>query len=188
MDGRSRAMAKEANHLEEQDRILSQEESDSDNFMPGVGDKFVQGWHAMVSKTLEGFVDLCETGFMWDHFCKGQLYKNIKYKVFVPFIRCGNKESDTICARYQNRSKTNQICRYCHTLTRKADQHLAVIVYKTKREIQTLIQKGDLTRLKDLSQQCLLNAFYDLRFSLAIDRFMKLVPQICSILFFWAYF
>ena len=113
--------------------------------MPGVGDKNVQDWHAMVSKILEGFVDLCETGFMWDHFYKGKLYKNIKYKVFVPFIRCDNKEADTICAWYQNRSNTNQICRYCHILTQKADQHLAVIVYKTKTEIRNLIEKGDLT-------------------------------------------
>ena len=169
-DGRSRALSKEANHLEEQDRISSQDDSDSDHYMPGVGDKNTQDWHAMVSKILEGFVDLCETGFMWDHFYKGQLYENIKYKVFVPFIRCDNKEADTICARYQNRSTTNQICRYCHILTRKADQHLAVIVYKTKTEIQNLIQKGKTTRLKELSQEYLINAFYELRFSLANDR------------------
>ena len=67
-DGRSRALSKEANHLEEQDRISSQDDSDSDHYMPGVGDKNTQDWHAMVSKILEGFVDLCETGFMWDHY------------------------------------------------------------------------------------------------------------------------
>jgi hypothetical protein len=64
---------KKANHSEEQDAILFQEDSESDIIMPGVGDKYVQDWHAMVSKILEGFVDLCETGFMWDHFYQGQL-------------------------------------------------------------------------------------------------------------------
>jgi hypothetical protein len=70
-DGRSRAMAKEANHLGEQDAISSQEDSESDDIMPGVGDKYVQDWHAMVSKIIEGFADPCETGFIWDHFKKG---------------------------------------------------------------------------------------------------------------------
>jgi hypothetical protein len=36
-DGRSRALAKEANHLEEQDQILSQEDSELDNF-------YARGW------------------------------------------------------------------------------------------------------------------------------------------------
>jgi hypothetical protein len=168
-DGKSQAMAKEANHLEEHDRISSQEDSESDNVMPGVGEKYVQDWHAMVRKIREGFVDLCETGFMWNHHCKGQLCKNIKCEVFVPFIRCDNKKADTICAQNQQRSTTNQICRCCHISTRKADQHLAIIVCKTKAKIQNLIQKGDLTQLNDLSQQCLPNAFYDIRFSLAND-------------------
>ena len=47
---------------------------------------------------------------------------------------------------------------------------MAVIVYKTKTEIQNLIQKGKTTRLKELSQEYLINAFYKLRFSLANDR------------------
>jgi hypothetical protein len=123
-DGRSDDTAKETTHLEEQDAILSQEDSELDGIVHIIGDKCVQDWHAMVSKIIEGFADLCETGFMRDHFYQGQLYENINYKVFTPFTKCDNKEADTMCAQCQQRSTTNQICRCCHTLTRKADQHL----------------------------------------------------------------
>jgi hypothetical protein len=170
-DGRSRAMAKEANHLEEQDQISSQEDSESDNVLSGVGDKYVQDWHAMVSKILEGFVDLCEAGFMWDHFCKGQLYENIKCEVFVPFIRCNNLQGSrhNVCSVPAKEHWQPNLQALSHMLTRKMDRHLAAIVHKTKIEIQNLIQKGDLTRLVDLSQNYLLNVFCDLQFSLAND-------------------
>ena len=169
-DGRSRNMAKLANHLEEQDAVTSEDDSDLMEKRAGVGDKNVQDWHAMVSVIIADLVDLCDTGFMWDHPFKGQSYENIHYKVFIPFIRCDNKEADTMCGRYQQRSTTNQICRYCHVLTRKADQHCTVIKFKTKTEIQKLVQKEDLPKLKALSQNHLINAFYSLRFSSANDR------------------
>jgi hypothetical protein len=44
-DGRSHKMAKEANHLEELDAILSQEDSESDDVVPGVGDKLMEKVH-----------------------------------------------------------------------------------------------------------------------------------------------
>lgn len=169
-DGKGRALVKEANHLEEQDAISSDDDSDLPDEMAGVGEDPVQDWHAMVSCILEGLVDLIQTGFMWDQAHNGQVTENIQYELFVPFIKCDNKEADTMCGRYQNRSTTNQICRVCHILTRHCDRHMANETPKTKSEIQRLVQKGDLARLKGLSQNYLLNAFHDVRFSMANDR------------------
>jgi hypothetical protein len=90
-------MARLANHLEEQDAVTSEDDSDLMEKRAGVGDKNVQDWHAMVSVIIADLVDLCDTGFMWDHPFKGKSYENIHYKVFIPFIRCDNKEADTMC-------------------------------------------------------------------------------------------
>ena len=169
-EGKGRDLVKEANHLEEQDAISTDDDSDLPQEMPGVGDDHVQDWHAMVSCILEGLVDLMQTGFMWDQAHQGKVTNDVQYQLFVPFIKCDNKEADTMCGRYQNRSTTNQICRVCHILTRHCDRHMANERLKTKGEIQKLVQKADLPKLKGLSQNYLLNAFHDLRFSLANDR------------------
>ena len=116
-------MAKLANHLEEQDAITSEDDSDLMEKRAGVGDKNVQDWHSMVSCIIAKLADLCESGFMWDNSFKGKLYKNVHCKVFIPYILCDNKEVDTMCGRPQQRSTTNQISQYCHILTQKADQH-----------------------------------------------------------------
>jgi hypothetical protein len=79
-------MVKEAYHLEEQDASSSQEDSESGDIMPGVGDKYVQDWHAMVSKILEGFADLCKAGFMWDHFTKGNCTKTSNIRSSYPLL------------------------------------------------------------------------------------------------------
>ena len=168
--GKSRELEKAANHLEEQDALSSDDDSALAQEMAGVGVDNVQDWHAMVSCILEGLVDLIKTGMMWNQAYDGQVYKNVLYKLFVPFIKCDNKEADTMCGRFQNRSTTNQICRACHILTQNANQHHAEIRWKTKSEIQKLVQKGDLAKLKGLSQNYLLNAFHALRFSMGNDR------------------
>jgi hypothetical protein len=74
---------KMANHLEEQDAVTSEDDSDLMEKRAGVGDKNVQDWHAMVSVVIAELADLCETGFVWDHSFKGQPYENVHCKAFI---------------------------------------------------------------------------------------------------------
>jgi hypothetical protein len=168
--GLGRKILEEGNHLEHQDALDSEDDSQDAEEKDGVGDKNVQDWHAMVGTILESFVDLQETGFIWDLAHKGIVYEDIVYKVFVPFIRCDTKEADTIVGRYQNRTNVQQICRYCHIPLQEANDHMANYRRKTEAEVRNLVHKGDLRGLQQISQNYLLNAFHDLRFSLGNDH------------------
>ena len=137
--------------------------------IPGIGDQPIQDWHAMMKVILEGVVKLQSGGLKWDLPHKGKVHQ-MHCKIFVPFIKCDNKEADYIAGRYGDYTKCKQICRCCHILTEECDDHLHKMKYKTVREIQKLTQRGDKKRLKAISYHYLTNAFHDLRFSLGNDR------------------
>ena len=173
--GRGREILKEAQHMATQ----YLDESDADDLdsddsqkekvthMSGIGDKNDQDTHAMFACVLEEFVALQDTGFLWDHHDPGtgELTPDIHYKLFVPFFKVDGKEADFACAKYNQRSKAQQICRKCHCPLKYADDYMANYKPKTVDEIRKLIDKADLDGLKALSQTYLQNAFYKLRFS-----------------------
>ena len=177
--GRGRQILAEANHMESQDMPDSSgEDTDSDasstervRKTDAVGDKGDQDFHAMMSVILEDFVALQETGFLWDHYdpITGVVTSDIHYKIFVPFLKVDGKEADLACAKYAQRSSTQQICRKCHVPLAEADDHLAKYRLKTVQEIKALIDEADLAGLQGLSQTYLRNAFYDIRFSMGND-------------------
>ena len=117
--------------------------------LPGVGADPKQDFHAQISVTLRGIVALQVTGFIWDLVWKGKLYKDMLWKIFVPFVKSDTQEADTLCAKCLFRGKgTKQICRYCHVPTDEADDHLHECVYKTQPEVQKLVAAGDLRGLQ----------------------------------------
>ncbi len=121
----------------------------------------------MLDVILEGLVEIQDTGFFWDLPYKGTIH-SILYKTFVPFIKADTKEADLFCGKYQNRTKAQQICRYCHCKTEEADDHLHKPKPKTKTEIRQLVRDQNHDRLKEISQHYLLNAFWKVRFSVAV--------------------
>ena len=178
---RGRKLFQESGHMESQDLQLvdgegeaahvnqeagSEDEEDKDE----ESDVKAQDFHTMLSTTLESFVDLQRTGFIWDLVYNGKLYKNIKFIIFVPFVKCDTEEADALCGRYKVRTgNVKQICRYCHCPTNKADDPRVTHKMKTQQEIQKLIDKGRLDKLKDLSQHNIQNAFYEVTFHQAND-------------------
>ena len=76
-----------------------------------------QDFHTILSTILESFVELQRTGFIWDLVHKGKLHKNIKFVIFVPFVKCDTEEADTLCGKYRVRtSNIKQNCRYCQLI------------------------------------------------------------------------
>ena len=67
-------------------------------------------------------------------------------------------------------SNIKQLCRYCLCPTKETDKWSLRYNFKTKTMIEKLIQKRDLDKLKKISQHCLTNAFYKIRFNLANER------------------
>ena len=175
---RGRKIFKESQHLESWDMVVMDgegdslsEDADSDYTEDEDGAVKAQDFHTMLDAILESFVDLQRTGFIFDLVYKGKVYTNIKFVIFVPFIKCDTEEADTLCGKYLTRNKhVKHLCRYCHCPTNMADDPRANYPMKTQAQIQKLCEKGDLVRLKAISQQCIKNAWYKVTFHAANGR------------------
>jgi len=153
----------ESGHLDAT-RTIHESHKD-EGHLGGVEVPKAQDLHAMLAKVLESFVKIQEKGFKWDLFYDGQLYRGVEFVPFVPFIKCDTEEGDKLCGSYLARMRNvKQLCRYCKCPTHKSDDHLANYPMKAKAQIQALVDKKDLQELKNLSQQCIQNACYKLRF------------------------
>ena len=171
--GRSRTILDEANHLETQDGENSVDSSGTAVIeTDAVGSGAIQDFHAMMAVILEDFIGIQRTGFLWDHQdpVKNKVTTDIKYEVFVPFVRADTKEADAFCGKYGQRLSAQQICRKCHIPLAVCDDHLAKYPFKTVREIHKLVLKQDYDGLKAISQTYLTNAFHDVRFSMGNDH------------------
>ena len=171
--GRGSDIIREANHLETQDGMDSDNSSETYIQVEGVGESAAQDFHAMMGVILEDFIELQDNGgFLWDHHDPIQdiTTENIHYQIFVPYIRADSKEADAFCGKYAQRFSTQQICRKCHVPLQEADDHLAKYKFKTVTEIKKLVEKADLEGLRSLSQTYLSNAFHNIRFSMGNDN------------------
>ena len=171
--GRGREILREANHLETQDGMDSDNSSETYIQAEGVGENAAQDLHAMLAVILEDFIEIQDNGgFLWDHHdpITAITTKNIHYLIFVPYLRADSKEADAFCGKYAQRFSAQQICRKCHIPLQEADDHLAKYKFKTVSEIKKLVEKADLEGLRSLSQTHLSNAFHDIRFSMGNDN------------------
>ena len=171
--GRSREILREANHLETQDGMNSDDSSGTVIEAHGVGENAAQDFHAMMAVILEDFVEVQDDGgFFWDHRdpILGKTYENIHFETFVPYVRADSKEADAFCGKYAQRFSAQQLCRKCHIPLCVADDHLAKYKLKTVTEIKKLVEKADLQGLRSLSQTYLSNAFHNVRFSMGNDN------------------
>ena len=124
-----------------------------------------QDYHTMLASILESLVDLQDASFCFDFTYKGRTYKNTEIVLYVPFFKVDTEEADKLCGKYLSRGKNvAQLCRYCTCPTAQCDDPLDNSPLKTEAKIQRLIEKGDLDALKAMSQHCIENACYDLRF------------------------
>ena len=176
---RGKKIFQDTGHLESGDVIVlegegesmpkEEEESDDENLEEEDAVK-AQDFHTMLSVILESFVELQRTGFIWDLVYKGKLYRGIEFVIFVPFVKCDSEEGDLLCGKYTVRtSNVKHICRYCHCPTSMADDPRVRYKLKSQREIQKLVEDGDMERLQAISQQYIQNAWYDVTFHKAND-------------------
>ena len=169
--GRGRKILKESNHMEVQDASDSDDHSSDADSVFGIGQENVEDLHAMISVILESMEPIQRRGFMWDQAYRGVIYRNILYKIFVPFVKCDNVEAEKLCGKYQIRcGNVKHVCRSCHIPMREANDHLHKVRHKTAPEIQKLVHRADLEGLRSISQTYLINAFHKVRFSLGSLR------------------
>lgn len=126
-----------------------------------------QDLHTMLETILASYVKMQKEGFKWDLFYNGKIYRDIEFVFFVPFIKCDTDEADKLCGSYTCRNKNvSQLCRYCKCPTKDSDDPFITIKPKLQHEIQALVEKNNLEKLKKLSQHCINNSLYSVRFGL----------------------
>jgi hypothetical protein len=124
-----------------------------------------QDLHDILEVILDGYKKLQRRGFFWDLSYNGKIYQNVEFVMFVPFIKGDTEEADRLCGHYTSRGiNVAQICRYCHCPTKESDNPLAQYAYRSVPKIQRLVEKKDYDGLKNISQQYIKNAFYDIQF------------------------
>jgi len=138
-----------------------------------------QDLHAVLDVTLASLVKLMKTGSKWNLVCKGEVHKDIESVSFVPFIRSVTDEADKLCGSCTSRGKNvSQLCHCCMCPTDESDNEFAKCRKKTPECIQKLVDKLDLVKPKELSQQCVKNVFCKVRFG---DHSVQGVHGACPI-------
>ena len=175
---RGRKIYQESQHMEAEDMVVmdgegdtADEDSEKETYSDDSGEESdikAQDFHTMLRHILKSFVDLQRTGFIWDLVYKGTVYKNVEFVIFVPFVKCDTEEADALCGKYQTRTKgIKHCCWYCHCPMCEADNPMARYPMKKQAKIKRLCDKKDLERLKAISQHCLRNCWYKVRFHAA---------------------
>ena len=175
---RGKKIFQDTGHLESQDVIVlegegeaaSEDDAEQEDDESEDGAVKAQDFHTMLKTILASFVELQRTGFIWDLVYKGKLYRGVEFVIFVPFVKCDTEEAEVLCGKYTVRTKNvKHVCRYCHCPTSEADNPLAKYRLKTQPEIQNMVERGQLDRLQQISQQYIENAWYDVSFHKAND-------------------
>ena len=126
-----------------------------------------QDMHFMLGKMLEPYKELQDAGgFLWKLCYKGKLH-DVHFIPFVMFVKGDAVELDKHCGSYTSRTENvSQLCRYCTCPNAETDNPWKRWPRKSPQMIQPLVDSNDLVALKELSQQCIHNVWYPLRFGL----------------------
>ena len=129
-----------------------------------------QDKHAILKQLLESYAANELGGMAIDLNFKGQLYRDKELVFFIPYIKADTQEADMLCGHYTNRTKAEQICRYCTCPTQRTNKILDEHPYRTENQIKRAVERNDAQQLKAWSQHPIDNAFHGLRFGLHNKR------------------
>ena len=188
-DSRGKKILQESQHAAasllptaEEEGIVDQSDEDSDAASQGfryiaeedyeLHNNKAQDYHKILATILESYQQLEANGMVWDYKYRGKLYKDVRLVFFIEFVPCDNDEADKLCGHYRSRGEhVASLCRFCTIRTGQADSHFMPknVKLKTTAKIKRLVDCRQLEKLKDWSQQDIINAFHPLRFGLHND-------------------
>ena len=141
--------------------IVDEEDDGNPPDMPEVK---AQDLHVMLDAILSSYGVIEDTGLEWD-----KLYHNKVHRLlllpFILFLKVDGVEADKVTGQYLTKSgNVSSLCRSCVCPTDQSDEPYRTYQRKSQSLIQKLVANGDTTRLKQISQQHIWNAFYQFRF------------------------
>ncbi len=125
-----------------------------------------QDLHKMLQVLLSSYKTIEDAdGIDWDMEWDGKM----QYYRLVPFIlvcKVDGKEGDKLCGQFLAKGENvKNLCRICVCPTDKSSIAYREDMLKTQPHIQRLVQLRRRDKLRDISQQDMWNAFYELRFA-----------------------
>lgn len=160
---RGKAIYKESGHIESLvDELLHQEGAEPATEKLNKS----QDFHCMLDVIMESLCDVLKNGFLWDLRYRGTTYKDIEFVPYVAFVKCDTDEADLLCGSFKSRmGNVKNLCRYCTCPTQESDLVNANFPKKTVSMLTASVAANDIEGLRGISQQCIDNAFYKIRFS-----------------------
>ena len=164
-DSQGKKMLRDSGHLAGTQLDLDEEMGEGDaNAAKLVNEN--QDWHAMLDTMLQSYRRVEQDGMLFDFEYRGKLYPDTELVFFTLFMKADTEEADRLCGSYLNRTKANQLCRYCLCPTDDSDNPLADHGPKSEPMIKRLVARKDVAKLKEIFQHPIQNAFHGLRMGL----------------------
>ena len=137
----------------------------SDDSDVGLTEIKAQDFHFMLSVILDSCVVLQDHGMLWTFMHKKKACP-AHLLFFVVMCRCDTEEADALCGKCKPRTRNiRHMCRQCHVPTMEASDHQARHPLKTQEQIEKMVRKQQLDRLKATSQHYLKNCWHRIRFN-----------------------
>ena len=160
---RGRRLMVESHHMDS--RIAFPDTANLASGIPVNNTPKAQDLHCILDKIFESYIELQNTGFYWDLAYKNKVYENIEFVLFTPFFKVDSDEAEKLCGKFTSRTgNVAQLCRYCECPTNESDKPFVNYELKTTAKIKGMIAANDIEGLRQLSQHCIQNSMYKLRF------------------------
>ena len=129
-----------------------------------------QDLHVMLNTILASYKQIESVdGFDWD--LRMAHLEHISFVPFVLLVKVDGVEADKMCGQFLSKGhKVKCLCRQCMCPTDDSDHPYLTYNLKTKPVIRDLVKGGLVDELKNMSQQNIWNAWYELDFGSEDER------------------
>ena len=129
-------------------------------------DTVAQDLHVIMQVIMHGMKRIMrQGGFEWD-LNHNQELRRLHFVPFMLLIKGDTVEHDKHTGHYGARTRgVKCLCRYCTCPSDKTDDPFADYPLKTTEQIRPLVAKRDYVGLKEISQQCIFNVWYEFEFA-----------------------
>ena len=120
---------------------------------------------ACCKKVFASHIKLQQTGFKCYLSYKNKLHKDIEFILFTPFIKVDSDEAEKLCCKFTSRTgNVSMLCGYYQCPTEDSDKPFGRYEVKNVPLIKGMTEADDVEGLRKLSQHCIKNSMYNIRF------------------------
>ena len=162
-EAKNNGQVEENNGQVEENNEQEEEDNEEDDEVPACA---AQDLHAMLAVFLEDYIEMEreKEGFLFKIPCRAGM-PVVHWLPYIAFIKGDTQEAEKHCGKYLTKTgNVGNLCRYCVCPTAVSDNPYRTHQRKSPGMIQALIDDDDDEGLRNLSQQKLMNVWYQVKF------------------------